>query len=354
MRSDVPATWCHACGNTFEPTPEEPHRCHCAAPLELTEVPEPPPTDAGPIGGISSIVEHLPPGPLIDLGAGGTPLVTIEEFGATCKLEGCNPTGSFKDRGAAVTIARAVAIGAAQIKEDSSGNAGLAIAAHGARAGLSADIYVPSTAAGSTVTAIKSTGANVVPIDGSRDAVASACVNADAGWYASHAWRPEFYEGTATLAYELVADLGGRPPPAVVLPVGHGTLLLGLYRGFDRLVQAGRIDTIPPLFAGQLRGAGSLLEGDATVEPTLAPGIRISRPARHDQVHAAIEASGGQVVPVAPEHVKTAQRRLQTRGFNVCTTASVALATLDTLRDEDLIESATIPTIVLTGRARNG
>lgn len=353
MQSEPAALRCSRCSHRYGPGPDEPFRCDCGAPLELDEGSAPPPDCTRPVSGIWAFADALPSGPVIDLGAGGTPLVDAPAFDARFKLESCNPTGSFKDRGAAVTLSRAVAIGADRIKEDSSGNAGLAIAAHAARAGVDASIFVPISAAGSTIAAIRATGADVVSIEGSRDEVATACVEAEAGWYASHAWRPSFYAGTATLAWELVADHGGFPPDAVILPVGHGTLLLGLYRGFTRLVEAGAIEAVPRLFAAQLAGAGSLLPETADIDDDLAPGIRIPTPARLEQVSSAIEQSGGQIVPVEPAAVSETRDRLARYGFDVCTTSAVGVAARENLEHQQTLARGPEVTVVLTGRSRD-
>lgn len=352
MSSEPPDTRCARCGRTYPASVSEPHRCECGGPLELVGARQPPAVDRGPITSVAAVAASLPIEQPVDLGAGGTPEIDLDGFDASAKLEFCNPTGSFKDRGAALTIARAVGLDAERVKEDSSGNAGLATAAHAARAGLEATIYVPAHAAGATLEGIRSTGARVVPIEGTRDDVATACVTADDGWYASHAWRPEFYAGTATLAWELVADRDGRAPDAVVLPVGHGTLLLGVYRGFRQLADAGAIDAVPALFAGQLAGDGSLLDGDAQVDCGLAPGIRITSPAREEQVRTAISASGGGVVDVDPEAVGPAHDRLNQSGLDVGSTAAVAAVARTKLAEDSRLPSGRDTIVVLTGRGR--
>ncbi len=353
MRSEPVGTRCGQCNRRYEASPSEPHRCACGAPLDLLETSQPERLPTTLVGGIWEFAEALPSGPPIDIGAGGTPLVDAPAFAAQFKLETCNPTGSFKDRGAAVTLSRAVALGVEQLKEDSSGNAGLAIATHAANADITATIFVPADATGSTIDAIQATGADVRPIEGSRSDVAAAAVAADTGWYASHAWRPEFYEGTATLAWELIGDKGGHVPEAVILPVGHGTLLLGLYRGFARLVEVGLLDCVPRLYAVQLRGAGSLQTTDSPVDDDLAPGIRIPAPARETQVHHAIEASGGRVVAIDPEAVRPSRERLAHRGFDVCSTAVVALVGWEHLLETGVESPDSDVTVVLTGRSRD-
>lgn len=353
MRSEPVGTRCSQCDRRYEASPSEPHRCACGAPLDLLETSQPERLPATPVGGLWEFEEALPSGPPIDIGAGGTPLVDVPAFDAQFKLETCNPTGSFKDRGAAVTLSRARALGVEQLKEDSSGNAGLAIATHAASADITATIFVPADATGSTIEAIRATGADVRPIDGSRSDVAAAAVAAEAGWYASHAWRPAFYEGTATLAWELIGDKGGQAPEAVLLPVGHGTLLLGLYRGFVRLVEAGLLDAVPRLYAIQIRGAGSLQASTTSVDDDLAPGIQIPSPAREAQVDHAIETSGGRVVAIDPDAVRPARTRLAHSGFDVSSTSAVALVGWEHLLETGGESPDNDVTVVLTGRSRD-
>lgn len=353
MSAEVPGTRCVACGRSYSGSPSEPHRCSCGRPLELEGERGAPAELTNPVAGIWSFEEWFPRGPTVELGAGGTPLIDVPEYDAQFKLESCNPTGSFKDRGAALTISRGAALGVDQLKEDSSGNAGRAIAAYAARAGIDAHIYVPEHADRSTLATIEATGATLITVEGDRSAVARACLDAP-GWYASHAWRPEFYLGTATCAWEIVANRGGTPPDAVVIPVGHGTLFLGLYRGFNALLEAKTIDTIPRLYAAQLAGAGSLLQGDGTtVERTIAPGVRIEQPARVTQVRQAIEDTGGEVVPVDPSAVIDGRDELATLGFDMGSTAALGVVALTSLRDADELDASMDVVIPITGRSRD-
>ncbi len=344
MPSEPPATVCARCDERYAPAATEPHRCSCGGPLEIDAtlgVPEP--LDRAR-DGLAAMASALPGATPVDLGAGGTPLIRVEEFRSRFKLEYGNPTGSFKDRGAAMTAARARDLGVDRLREDSSGNAARALAAHAASADLSVRLFVPAAAGPATISALERTGAEVVAIEGDRHAVEAACLQDEHGWYASHAWRPSFYAGTATLAFELVAQ-GTRPIRALVMPVGHGTLLLGVHRGFRALERAGAIDECPRLIAVQPADGGSLIEVDPPGTKPIAPGVRIAEPARRAQVEAAIDDSGGRVVPVEPATIERAHRDLHGQGFAVCSTSALALA------GRRLID-AKHPVVVLTGRDR--
>lgn len=351
MPSEPPATVCPRCGRRFEAAADEPHRCPCGGPLELDWSPTAPALDR-PVSGLWDLAAALPPGPTVHLGAGGTPAVRAAAFDASFKLETCNPTGSFKDRGAATTLSRAAALGVESVREDSSGNAGRAIAAYAARAGLDARVFVPADAPSGTLAAIRATGAVVESVAGDREAVTAACVADGRGWYASHAWRPAFYAGTATLAYELVAERGGTAPDAVVLPVGHGTLLLGLHRGFRALERAGRLPSSPALYAVQLADGGSLLTGSSP-SVDVATGIHVPRPARADALRGAIERTGGDVVGVEADAVRDCRDRLARAGFDVGSTAAAGVRGRESLRETGTLDATADVVVPLTGRSRD-
>jgi L-threonine synthase (EC 4.2.3.1) len=247
MAASPPGLHCPDCETSYDAGLDEPFRCDCGHPLELAVDPLADlPETADPVSyarldsrrGPWAFEEFLAVSPQVTLGEGFTPLVTAPDWDAQFKLEYVSPTGSFKDRGAATIVSRAVALGVDRVLEDSSGNAGAAVATYAARAGIDADVYVPADVSGSKLMAIQRTGARPVRVEGDRAAVTEACLEAvddGDGWYASHAWQPAFLSGTKTFAFEVAAQRGWTAPDAVVVPVGHGTLLLGAYRGFTAL-----------------------------------------------------------------------------------------------------------------------
>lgn len=283
---------------------------------------------------------------LVSLGEGRTPLVA-DELGdrqVWFKCEQLNPTGSFKDRGTAVLVSALLAAGIEQAVEDSSGNAGASFAAYAAQAGIRARVFVPDYAAGVKRAQIAAYGAELVRILGPRTETTNAVLReAESGAvYASHAYLPHGLAGMATLAFELVEQLG-RAPAALVLPVGQGTLLLGAQLGFQALLEAGEIESIPrligvqaqacaPLWAVHVRGAAGLewvREGE-----TLAEGIRILRPVRGDAVLAAVERSQGGFVAVEEPQIAEGAVELARRGFLVEPTSAVVWAALQFVLDE--------------------
>jgi threonine synthase len=282
----------------------------------------------------------------VTLGEGLTPLVPARA-GLWYKLDYVTATGSFKDRGAAVMLAVAAGLGAAHVVVDSSGNAGRAVAAYAARAGIGAEVYVPAGTPAAKVTAIARFGAGVVVVDGDRAAAADAArhaVEANQAWYASHVYRPEFVHGVKTLAFELYEQLGG-PPATVVVPAGNGTLVSGLWLGFRELAAFGHIARFPEIVAVQAERCAPLA-GSISCGPTAASGIAIARPPRQGEVRAAVLASCGRVVTVAEEALEQARSELAERGLAVEPTAAAAWAAVG--RAEGMPEPVVV---VLTGAA---
>ena len=352
---------CSVCGTTFAAGPDEPWRCTCGGPLEFDADPLPagPPTDLDRDLGLWAFGSLLPVERRATLGEGFTPLVDAAGWAASFKLEYVFPSGSFKDRGATTTVSRAVGLGVARIAEDSSGNAGAAIAQYAAVAGLEADIYVPASVKRSKLAAIEGTGADAVRVEGTREAVSEACIEAvesGTAWYASHAWNPAFYAGTETFAFEVAAQRGWTVPDAVVLPLGHGTLFLGAYRGFRRLERAGWTDRTPRMFGVQAAGVAPFVEarhgrraaGSQADRNDLADGIEIAEPARFDQILEAVESTDGDVIAVEESATESARRALHRAGFYVEPTSAVAVAGLEAFRERDLDRDASV-VVPLTG-----
>ena len=348
---------CPDCGATFD----DRWRCTCGAPLSyessLASALPPDPPDPATLDrdrGLWAFADLIPEpfDPRASLGEGFTPEVTAPGWDARVTLESVSPTASFKDRGATTTVARALDLGVERIVDDSSGNAGAAFATYAARAGLDAEIYVPASVKPAKLRAIEAAGATPVRVEGGRGAVTDACVEAvetgDA-WYASHAWCPAFLAGTATWAYEVAARRGWSVPDAVVLPLGHGTLFLGAYRGFRALSEAGWTDRLPRLYGAQAAGTAPVVAArhgpDAAAgDNDAADGIQIAEPVRRAEILDAVASTGGDVLAVDRETTESTLSRLHRAGLYVEPTCAVAPAALDALRargavggDEDVV-----------------
>ncbi|GAA0452611.1 pyridoxal-phosphate dependent enzyme [Halococcus dombrowskii] len=351
-----PDLQCAACGTRYA----DRWRCACGHPLDFVDRPlpegsPPTPTSLDTREGLWTFDKFLPVERRVTLGAGWTPLVDAPNWNCAFKFESVSPTGSFKDRGAALTVSRALACGAERLVEDSSGNAGTAIATYAARAGLESEIYVPADATAAKLRAIEHTGADVVRVDGSRGDVTEAAIDAvetGAGWYASHAWRPSFDAGTSTIAFEIAAQRDWHAPEAVVCPLGHGTLFLGLSRGFRALADVGWIDDPPRLLAAQAAGYAPFV-GDSDSENDRADGIHIREPVRADEIEAAIAETGGDVIAIDAAATDREHERLHEAGFPVEPTSAVAPAALREYRERRVLADDADVVVPLTGRAKN-
>ncbi|MER7499789.1 pyridoxal-phosphate dependent enzyme [Nonomuraea pusilla] len=333
------------CGRTYEPTADR-WRCDCGGLLDLppAALPWPPRRDT------ASLWRYLDAGDLpwreVTMGEGGTPLVE-EDGGLRLKLEYASPTGSFKDRGAAVLVALARALGATRLVADSSGNAGTAAAAYAARAGLAAEVFVPARTSEKKLAQIRGHGAAVTVVEGSREDTAAAAVarvGETGAFYASHVHNPYFHEGTKTFALEVFEQLGGVIPDVVTLPAGNGTLVLGAWRGFEELRAAGLSGGVPRIVAVQAERCAPLAAAWAAGRPepepappalpTVAEGIAVAAPARGSRVLEAVAATGGAVVTVGEDEIAAAHAALAARGLWVEPTAAVPYAAVRRLRAE--------------------
>jgi threonine synthase len=297
----------------------------------------------------------------VSLGEGWTPLVGRRWDGIPVhfKLESQMPTGSFKDRGAAVMLNHLLEVGVGPIHEDSSGNAGSAIATYAAAAGLRCRIYVPAGAPRGKIVQIAATGAEMRTIPGTRQDVTEAALAAiGESFYASHNWHPYFIEGTKTLAYELWEQLGFAVPDNILVPTGYGSNILGLDRGFDELIQVGEMSHRPRLFAVQAENCSALAAAWAvgaadyvsfTPSATIADGIATVKPVRTAEVLAALRRSGGGVVTAPEVEIGPALKALGRLGLFAEPTAATVGAALSRLLRDGTIRPGETTIVVLTG-----
>lgn len=277
----------------------------------------------------------------ITLGEGMTPLVTAPgRSDVRLKVDYLMPTGSFKDRGAVLLAALGRSLAVGRMIADSSGNAGTAIAAYAARAGIACEVYVPQSTSAGKVAQLRAYGATVHQIPGSREDTADAAALAadePGTLYASHVYNPFFFHGTKTYVFELWEQIGGRLPHTLVLPVGNGTLVLGAHLAIRELLAANLIDHAPRIVAVQAAHCAPLATAFASgnpepakiaPEPTLAEGIAIARPARGAQILAAVRATGGTITTVTDEQVADAHAALARAGLYVEPTGAACWAAI--------------------------
>jgi threonine synthase len=305
----------------------------------------------------------------VTLGEGATPLVRLHRWPQTlglsevyAKLEYVGPTGSFKDRGASVLVSHAAAVGARRIVEDSSGNAGAAIAAYAGRAGLECQVYAPASAPHSKLAQIAAYGAELIGVEGSREAVAAAARDAATGegvYYAGHNSSPYFLEGTKTCAFELVEAFPAGGPDHIVMPVGGGSLFCGTAIAFRQLRDAGigcpnvRLHLVQstgcmPLVAALSSGSDRPAAIDR--QRTIAGGIVIENPQRGALILREVRASGGQGVAASDAEILAAQADLaQSEGIYMEPTSAAAFAGLRRLAEAGVIGAAESVVVLVTG-----
>jgi threonine synthase len=328
----------------------------CRGPWDLDFEPDAPLSVNALAGRVNSLwryEEVLPlSSPTTSLGEGRTPLVPLTGTVAA-KLDFLMPTLSFKDRGAVMLAELARRLSPGRVVADSSGNAGTAVAAYCARAGLPCTVYVPEGTSPKKTEQIRAHGARLEIVPGGREATAlaaRAAADSPGTFYASHVFNPYFLHGTKTYVYEMWEDLGGRLPDAIAVPVGNGTLLLGAALATAELLAQGLIDTRPALIAVQAEAVSPLATafhqgvdslpappGPATPAPTLAEGIAIPRPPRARQILAAVRESGGTFLTVTEDQIRTAQRDLAARGFYVETTGVACWAAVGDWTDRSVV-----------------
>lgn len=263
---------------------------------------------------------------LVSLGEVVTPLLQhkFHNMALHLKLDYMMPTGSYKDRGAFALINKLKELGVTEVVEDSSGNAGAAIAGYCAAAGIKCNIYLPDSTSMGKIKQATAYKANVVKVPGSREDTAKAIKKAaETTYYASHVYNPLFFEGTKSMAYELYEQIG--IPDYIVIPTGNGTMLLGAYIGFKELGK------LPKLIAVQSENCDPIyrklknLPSHQYTE-TAAEGIAIQEPMRVDEIIAAVKESGGDMITVTDHDVKVAQAMLGEMGIYVEVTSGAALA----------------------------
>jgi threonine synthase len=314
-------------------------------------------------GLIERYAEHLPltaSTPRITLGEGGTPLIESRHIGVDLglrslhfKFEGLNPTGSFKDRGMVVAVAKALEDGSRAIICASTGNTSASAAAYGARFGLRTVVVVPAgkIALGKLVQA-QVFGATVLIIEGNFDeALRSVRQLADTHPVTLvNSVNPNRIEGQKTAAFEIVDELGDAPD-ILAIPVGNAGNITAYWRGFREYRDAGRATQLPRMVGGQAAGAAPLVLGAPVANPqTFATAIRIGNPASWASAVAARDESEGLIDSVTDAEIAAAQRDLAGVEGIFCEPASAAsLAVLRKAVKDGAVARGSRVVCVLTG-----
>lgn len=276
-----------------------------------------------PYGVLSRYAEFLPIGeqtPIISLGEGSTPLVRafrLEKQAGVgelyLKLEGCNPTGSFKDRGMVVAVAKAVEAGAKAVICASTGNTAASSAAYAAATGLTSIVVIPEgkIATGKLAQCLVY-GSKVLAVDGNFDEALSivrslaerhpiALVNSI---------NPHRIEGQKTAAFEVCDDLGDAPD-YLAIPVGNAGNITAYWKGFRQYRESGKTSKLPVMIGFQAEGAAPIVRNEIVSNPqTVATAIRIGNPASWKGAVAARDESGGLIDSVTDEEILAAHKLL--------------------------------------------
>jgi threonine synthase len=274
--------------------------------------------------------------PVVTLGEGFTPLVHARRLGESLglrnlhlKVEGQNPTGSFKDRGMVMAIAKALEEGARSVICASTGNTSASAAAYAAAAGLECVVVLPAgkIAVGKLLQALVF-GARVVAVNGNFDealrVVRALSEQDEHPITLVNSVNPFRLEGQKTASFEIVDDLG-RAPDVLAIPVGNAGNISAYWRGFREYAAAGRAGSTPAMWGFQAAGAAPLVTGRPIDDPeTVATAIRIGNPASWDLAIDARDTSGGRIAAVTDDEILDAHRTLARLEGVFCEPSSAA------------------------------
>jgi threonine synthase len=297
--------------------------------------------------------------PVITLGEGSTPLVEAEKLSdrvggeVWVKVEGCNPTGSFKDRGMTVALSLAAGAGVRAVVCASTGNTSASASAYAVKAGLLPIVLLPAgrIAQGKLAQAIMH-GAKVVQVEGNFDECLELARKLAHDYPVTlvNSVNPVRLEGQKTAAFEVVDDLGDAPD-IHVLPVGNAGNIAAYWRGYIQYAQAGKATRTPRMWGFQAAGAAPLVLGHPVLEPdTVASAIRVGNPASGQLAEAARDDSGGLIEAVTDIEIISAQAYLAEReGIFVEPASAAGVAGLIALADRGALASGQQIVVTVTG-----
>src|SRR5213594_2963153 len=286
----------------------------------------------------------------VSLGEGGTPLLRAQKFGDEIDLwikdESLNPTQSFKARGMTVAVSMAKHLGATKLAVPSAGNAGGALAAYAARAGLEAHVFMPRDTPRANIVECRELGAHVTLIDGLITACGAEIARRKTkeGWFdMSTLKEPYRVEGKKTLGYELAEQCKWQLPDVILYPTGGGTGLIGMWKAFDEMEALGWIGKKRPrMFAVQATGCAPIVrafeagEKTATEFPdthTIAAGLRVSKAIGDFLILNILRQSKGGAVAVDDAEIIPAAREVGSKeGLFVCPEGAACFAALKPLQ----------------------
>ncbi len=297
---------------------------------------------------------------IVTLGEGGTPLLSAPRLGARLgwpnlyvKEEGLNPTGSFKARGIGAAVSKANELGVTALTIPTAGNAGSALAAYGARAGMRVDVFLPADTPALFLKELRAYGATVHQVDGLIDqAGAEARVHAAAtgAFDVSTLKEPYRCEGKKTMGYEVAMQLDWRLPDVIIYPTGGGTGIVGMWKAFEEMEALGWIGSERPrMVSVQAEGCAPIVrayeEGAERARrwenaTTYASGIRVPSAVGDYLILGAVRESGGCAIAVTEEAIAEGARLLGTlEGIFAAPEGGATVAALLALRERGLVRA---------------
>lgn len=369
---------CRECGRTYPA--EALHVCDfCFGPLEVTydyervaatmtrERVEAGPRSIWRYADLLPVADAHP----VDLGAGFTPLVRADRLAAELGLgelwikdDTANPTGSFKDRVVSVALTKARQLGFKIAACASTGNLANSVAAHAARAGMESVVLIPHDLERAKVTMTSVYGGRVFAVEGSYDDVNRLCAELTSEqpeWaFVNVNVRTYYAEGSKTLAFEVAEQLGWKAPDHVVVPIGSGSQLTKIAKGFQELWQVGLLDEEPSVRVSGAQAEGcspvatAFAEGTDSIRPvkphTIAKSLAIGNPADGWYALDTIRRSGGSCASVTDEEVLDGIRLLaRTEGIFAETAGGVTIATMAKLAAQGIIRPNERVVAMVTG-----
>ncbi|MBM3942356.1 MAG: threonine synthase [SAR202 cluster bacterium] len=306
----------------------------------------------------SELMPVADPDNIVTLGEGGTPLLPVPNLGRILGLknlyvkeEGLNPTGTFKARGIGAAVSKALELGVTGFTMPSAGNAAGAAAAYGARAGTPVKVFMPQDAPAANKKESILAGAELNLVQGliSDAGRISVTVAAEQNLFDLATLKePYRAEGKKTMGLEIAQQLGWKMPDAIIYPTGGGTGIIGMYKGFQELLELGWVEGRPPKFiAVQAVGCQPIVkafnEGKDTAEPwqnaeTIADGLRVPGPFADYLILKAIRETGGTALAVEDAKMVAAMHELASaEGIIACPEGAATLVGLKRLLAQDFL-----------------
>jgi threonine synthase len=347
---------CYLCGREY-PADQLQTLCECGRPLKVHHDLGKSTFDRNSLNGREASLwryrEVLPDCEPVTLGEGFTPLLHAPRLGANwyVKDEGLNPTASFKARGMSLAVSMAKKFGVTKVAVPTAGNAGGALAAYAARAGMEAHIFMPRDTPEAFATECRMFGAHVTLWDGLiNDCAAEIGRRKEAeGWFdLSTLKEPYRIEGKKTMGYEVAEQMSWQLPDVIVYPTGGGTGLIGMWKAFEEMEQMGWIGPKrPKMVSVQADGcavlAGPFERGERFADPvvgahTAASGLRVPRAIGDFIMLDLIRASSGLAMTVSDaEMIAAAKEMARTTGVYACPEGGATLAAAQQLRERGFL-----------------